>query len=381
VSRYGRWQRRAEQIEQEGLRRTLRTLVPLGPTRARWPDGPAGAGFVYDVFSSNDYLGLAEHPEVKAAMASGGSGAARLISGNRRGHEDLEDALSAWLGRPATLFGSGYLANLAVYSALFDADDVVASDALNHASIIDGLRLSKARRTVLPHGADVVSAGTTAIAVEGLYSMDGDFPPLRSLSREPLLVVDEAHAVGCIGPQGRGYAASLGITPDIIVGTLGKAFGAAGAFVVGPPAVREILVSASRPFIYTTAMPEGVAAAARVGLDLATDALRGRLSAATQRLRNGLAELGIPALGSAHIVPILTGANTMNAARALLERGFLVGAVRYPTVARGQERLRITLSAEHDADQVDRLLAALSEVLQPERNSMAERRAGRAISS
>ncbi len=378
MNRYGRWQRRAEQIEREGLRRTLRALVPLGSTRARWPEGPAGV--LYDVFSSNDYLGLAEHPEVKAAMASGGSGAARLISGNRRGHEALEDALSALFGRPATLFGSGYLANLAVYSALFDADDLVASDALNHASIIDGLRLSKARRAILPHGSSDVPSDTTAIAVEGLYSMDGDFPPLPALPTAPLLVVDEAHAVGCIGPQGRGYAATLGITPDIIVGTLGKAFGAAGAFVVGPPAVREILVSASRPFIYTTAMPEGVAAAARVGLELATDARREQLRAATQRLRNGLVQLGIPALGSAHIVPILTGARTMDAAHALLGRGFLVGAVRYPTVARGQERLRVTLSAEHDADQVDRLLAALAEVLLPGRNSVPEQRAGRDIS-
>ena len=358
----------------------MRALVPLGPTRARWPDGPAGAGVVYDVFSSNDYLGLAEHPEVRAAMASGGSGAARLISGNRRGHEELESALSAWMGRPATLFGSGYLANLAVYSALFDADDRVASDALNHASIIDGLRLSKAQRAILPHGASDVPSGTTAIAVEGLYSMDGDFPPLGDFSIEPLLVVDEAHAAGCIGPQGRGYAASLGITPDIVVGTLGKAFGAAGAFVVGPPAVREILVSASRSFIYTTAMPEGVADAARVGLTLATDALREQLRAATQRLRTGLAELGIPVLGSAHIVPILTGARTMSAAQALLDLGFLVGAVRYPTVARGQERLRITLSAEHDTDQVDRLLAALAAVLLPGRNSVPEQRAGRSIS-
>lgn len=361
VSRYAAWRERADAIEREGLKRTLRALVPVGPTRAALPDGR-----VCDLFSSNDYLGLAEHPAIRAAMASGGAGAARLISGNRPGHDALEDALGAWMGRPVTLFGSGYLANLAVFTALFGAGDHVASDALNHASIIDGLRLSRCARTVLRHGSAAVPTGANAVAVEGLYSMDGDFAPVVELAAAPgapLLVVDEAHAVGCIGPEGRGVAALAGVTPDVVVGTLGKAFGAAGAFVVGPPEVRDVLVSSARPFIYTTGMPEGLALAALAGLRLATDERRERLAARVQRLRAGLAQVGGLAGGVAHIVPIRTGPRTMELAGALLERGFLVGGVRYPTVARGDERLRVTVSAEHTDDQVDRLVASLGALL------------------
>ena len=323
----------------------------------------AGSNRVFDVFSSNDYLGLAGHPELVAAMGSGGAGAARLMSGNRAGHDALEEQLSDWLGRPATLFGSGYLANLAVFSCLFGRGDRVASDALNHASMIDGLRLSRCERVILPHGCASVPEGTTAIAVEGLYSMDGDTPPFAALPAEPLLVVDDAHALGCLGPGGRGAAAAADVVPDVLVGTLGKAFGAAGAFVVGPPAVRELLVSTSRSFIYTTAMPEGVALAAAAGLRLATDERRERLRSNTTRLRSGLVDLGVPCLGTAHIVPIVTGAQTMGLAAQLLEAGFLVGAVRYPTVARGQERLRITLSACHSDHQIDRLLLTLAGIL------------------
>ncbi len=354
-----RWRARAAEIEAQGLRRRLRAQVPVDATRALI----AGEDRVYDVFSSNDYLGLAAHPEVEAAMASGGAGAARLIAGNRRGHDALEAQLSEWLGRPATLFGSGYLANLAVFTALYGEGDMIASDAYNHASIIDGLRLSRCARRVVTHGASELPDEATAVVVEGLYSMDGDVPPfdrLQSALRGRTLVVDEAHALGCLGPEGRGVAAGEGVTPDIVVGTLGKAFGAAGAFVVGPPEVREILISSARPFIYTTALPEGVALAASVGVRLATAERRERLAANTARLRAGLQDLGIDALGVAHIVPIVTGARTMALAGELLEAGFLVGAVRYPTVARGSERLRITLSAEHSNEQIDRLLTAVS---------------------
>lgn len=358
-ARHARWRARAEQVEAEGLRRTLRTLVPVSATTA----GVVGSDRLYNVFNSNDYLGLSGHPEVVAAMGSGGAGAARLMSGNRPGHDALEEQLSDWLGRAATLFGSGYLANLAVFSALFGEGDRVASDALNHASIIDGLRLSKCERVILPHGSAAAPVGTTVIAVEGLYSMDGDIPPFAALPADPLLVVDDAHALGCLGPGGRGAAADAGVVPDILVGTLGKAFGAAGAFVVGPPAVRELLVSTSRPFIYTTAMPEGVALAASAGLRLATDERREQLRQNTARLRCGLLALRVPILGVAHIVPIVTGARTMGFAARLAEAGFLVGAVRYPTVARGQERLRITLSAAHTDDQIDRLIGALAGAL------------------
>ncbi len=362
MSRYAAWRARADDLESSGLRRTLRALVPVSSTRAALPDGQ-----VCDVFSSNDYLGLAEHPDLRAAMQSGGAGAARLISGNRRGHDALEDALGEWMGRPVTLFGSGYLANLAVYATLFGEGDLVASDAQNHASIIDGLRLSRCARSVLPHGSARIPEGTTAIAVEGLYSMAGDLAPFLDLpsphvSGSPMLVVDEAHAVGCLGPGGRGVASSFGITPDVVVGTLGKAFGAAGAFVVGPPEVRELMISSARPFIYTTAMPEGLALAGLVGLGLANDERRERLAANTARLRRGLAQVGVRAGGVAHIVPIVTGTHTMQMAAALLKRGLLVGAVRYPTVARGQERLRITVSAAHSGEQIERLVEGLAGV-------------------
>lgn len=360
--RYAAWRARAEAIEAGGLRRTLRALVPVSPTRAALPDGR-----VCDVFSANDYLGLAEHPEVRAAMQGGGAGAARLISGNRRGHDALEEALGEWMGRPVTLFGSGYLANLAVFTTLFGADDLVASDELNHASIIDGLRLSRCGRSILGHGSARMPEGTTAVAVEGLYSMDGDYAPFTDMPLpddpgSPMLVVDEAHAVGCIGPGGRGVAASFGITPDIVVGTLGKAFGAAGAFVVGPPEVRELMVSSARSFIYTTAMPEGVALAGLAGLRLANDERRERLASNTTRLRAGLAQVGVVAGGVAHIVPIQTGPRTMQMAAALLERGLLVGAMRYPTVAKGKERLRITVSAAHTDQQIERLVEGVEAV-------------------
>ncbi len=357
MDRYAAWRARAEGITAEGLKRSLRAQIPTGPTTAR-----IGAND-YDVFSSNDYLGLAEHPEIRAAMGSGGAGAARLISGNRPEHDALEEALGAWMGRPATLFASGYLANVAVMTTLFGAGDLVASDALNHASIIDGLRLSKCRRAILPHGGTSVPEGTTGIVVEGLYSMDGDAPDFAGMPKGPMWVVDEAHAVGCLGPEGRGLAAAVGFIPDVVVGTLGKAFGAAGAFVIGPPEVRELLVSSARSFIYTTAMPAGVARAATVGLRLATQDRRDRLGSNTTRLREGLRQSGIEAGGVAHIVPIATGARTMEVAQHLFTLGVLVGAVRFPTVPRGQERLRLTVSAAHSHGQIDQLVENLVEVL------------------
>jgi 8-amino-7-oxononanoate synthase len=313
------------------------------------------------VFCSNDYLGLAQHPEVQAAYKGAGAGAARLISGNRPAHLALEAALSDLFGRPATLMSSGYHANLALLSTVVESQHVVASDALNHASIIDGLRLSRAKRVVIPHGdpGSVPSSARMAV-VEGIYSMDGDILDL-SLYQAPgrWLAVDEAHAFGALGPGGRGAAAAQGVEPDFLVGTLGKALGVYGAFVVGPPVLRELLLSQGRSFIFTTGLPEPVAAAALVALGLADDARRDKLAANVHRLRSGLAQLGLASESGNHIIPVVLAEQTMAVADALLERGFWVAGVRPPTVPAGRERLRITVSAAHTADQIDGLLDAL----------------------
>lgn len=358
---------RVDALDAEGLRRRLRSVTPLDATHAL-VDGER-----LTLFCSNDYLGLAHHPDVLAAWRQGaGAGASRLISGDRPAHRALEDALAERFGRPATLFNSGYAANLAVLTTLLGKTSLVASDALNHASIVDGARLSGARRHILAHASAQVPTDTDLVVVEGLYSMDGDTPDLSRYPHGPWLVVDEAHAVGCLGPDGRGVAAAQGVVPDVLIGTLGKAAGAAGAFVVGPPELRELLVSAGRSLVYTTALPEPVAHAARVGLSLCDDARREALAANVARLRGALVQLGVEALGDAHVVPVRlplgdappgeSVRRTMAAADALRASGFLVPGIRYPTVPRGQERLRVTVSAAHTPDELDRLAEALARV-------------------
>jgi 7-keto-8-aminopelargonate synthetase-like enzyme len=235
------------------------------------------------------------------------------------------------------------MANLALVTVRVGSRDRVASDALNHASIIDGIRLSGAEKTILEHGRAPKDPCTLAI-VEGLYSMDGDVLALDAYSGgDHWLAVDEAHAVGALGPGGRGEAARQGVEPDFLVGTLGKAYGAFGAFVVGPPELRELFVSRGRSFVYTTALPEPVAAAALVGLRLADDERRERLADRTARFRRGLAELGLPALGSAHVVPLVLGERTMRIAAELLAR-VLRPRNPSPTVPAGTERIRFSLA-------------------------------------
>jgi 8-amino-7-oxononanoate synthase len=357
---YASLQHRVDALDEAGLRRELRSLQPTGPTTGVLDGQPV------DVFCSNDYLGLAQHPEVRAAYQGAGAGAARLISGDRPAHQALEDALSELYGRPATLMSSGYHANLALMSTVLQAGDVVASDALNHASIIDGLRLSRAERVILPHQSPAaVPARARMVVVEGLYSMDGDCPDLPQYQApDRWLCVDEAHAFGAIGPQGKGVAAAQGVEPDFIVGTLGKALGVYGAFIVGPPVLRDLLLSQGRSFIFTTGLPEPVAAAALVALGLATEARRARLSENTQRLRAGLNRLDFASTGGHHIVPLILGTQTMRVAEALLRRGVWVAGIRPPTVSAGTERLRITLSAEHTPEQIDRLLSAIEQEVQ-----------------
>jgi 8-amino-7-oxononanoate synthase len=352
--RWAPWARRLQQVREADRWRAPRTLVPTGATTARLD------GHEVIVACSNDYLGLAHHPELTAAARGGGSTGSRLISGSRPVHEQLEQAVADWFGRPALLFNSGWHANLAVLSSVCEPGDLVASDAANHASIIDGLRLSKAERTIVAHGRpDEVPPGARLVVVEGLFSMDGDRPPLPDYPTEPWLCVDEAHSVGALGPDGRGVAALQGVQPDIVVGTFGKAFGAAGAFVVGPPALRDLLINVGRSFIFTTSLPEPVAAMALAGLRLATDERREQLAARTRSLRRGLAQLGWSAPGDDHIVPVVVGDRALSLAASLLERGVFAPAIRWPTVPKGQERIRLTVSAAHTEEQIHRILDAL----------------------
>jgi 8-amino-7-oxononanoate synthase len=340
-------------------------------------------------FCTNDYLDLAAHPALAAAAAQSaaragfGASASRLVAGDLPAHRDLEAALAAHLGRPAALlFPTGYQANLGVLVALAGRDDLIVSDALNHASIVDGCRLSRARIAIYPHrdaraAARLLAAGQRfrrrILVTESLFSMDGDVAPLAALAdaaarTDTVLVVDEAHAFATVGPNGRGLCASAGIVPDVFVGTLGKSIGAAGGFVAGAQVLRDVLVNRARTFIYTTALPPPVAAAAAAGLALAAgpeghrrrDLLAARCAWLADRLRTaGLAAPDPTSAGP--IFPIVLGsdARALSVAASLRDRGIFVPAIRPPTVPVGSARLRVTLSAGHNLDHLESLLAAL----------------------
>ncbi len=342
-------------------------------------------------FCSNDYLGLASHPALAAAAADAaardgfGASAARLVSGDLPAHRALEARLAAFLRRPAALaFPSGYQTNLGVLTALAGRDDLIVSDALNHASLVDGCRLSRARVEIYPH-ADAAAARRLLTAegpfrrrvlvTESLFSMDGDAAPLAELAEaastsDAILVVDEAHAFGVLGPEGRGLCAAAGVEPDVLIGTLGKAVGSAGGFAAGPPALRELLVNRARTFIFTTALPPPVAAAAAAAVDLIAgpdgESRRAQLTERRQALGDALVGRGlIAAVPAGPILPLVLGseARALAVAEALRARGLFIPAIRPPTVPAGSSRLRITLSSAHEPADVARLLAALAEVL------------------
>jgi len=342
-------------------------------------------------FSSNDYLGLARHPALAAAMSTcagrsgAGSGAAHLVTGHGTEHARLEEELAAFTGRErALLFSTGYMANLAVIAALAGHNERVLLDRLSHASLIDGARLAGAQLRRYGH-ADAESAArllagdaprTTLIATDGVFSMDGDLAPLPQLARaaraaNAWLMVDDAHGLGVVGESGRGvlehFALSEAEVP-ILVGTLGKAFGSFGAFVAGTADLIEFLMQKARPYIYTTALPQPVAAATRAALRLAQAEgwRRERLSALTARFRRAALASGVP-LGPSltPIQPVVLGspAAALDAQRQLEEAGLWVVAIRPPTVPPGSVRLRITLSAAHTEAQVDALVAHLAAIL------------------
>ncbi|MBU0501528.1 MAG: 8-amino-7-oxononanoate synthase [Gammaproteobacteria bacterium] len=345
-------------------------------------------------FCSNDYLGLSRHPKVIEAFRQGaenhgvGSGAAHLITGHGTAHQKLEEVLAEFVGYPrALLFSTGYMANLGVISALLGRADCLFADRLNHASLIDGGLLSRARLKRYPHGNVAsllrqlasVESGKKLVATDGVFSMDGDLAPLPQLAQtcanqDAWLMVDDAHGIGVIGPEGRGTLAHFGLGPSevpILMGTLGKALGAFGAFVAGSEELIETLIQQARPYIYTTAPPPAVAEAVRAGIELViTDQWRrDRLVALVQRFRTGAERLGLKLFPShTPIQPLLLGESERALAwsRELEALGILATAIRPPTVPAGSARLRITFSAEHLESDVDSLLVALESIMQRE---------------
>ncbi|HET9836140.1 MAG TPA: 8-amino-7-oxononanoate synthase [Rhodanobacteraceae bacterium] len=375
---------RVAEREHAGLLRHLRAVAHAH-----------GACMVLDgrerlAFCSNDYLGLARHPDVIAALRKAadehgvGATAAHLICGHHREHAALEEELADWTGRErALLFSSGWLANLGAMQALLDRNGVCVQDKLNHASLLDAAKLAGCTLRRYPH-ADAGSAarqlaGSTdapaLLATDGMFSMDGDVAPLRELARlcardGATLMVDDAHGIGVLGAHGEGSVIEAGLSQDevpVLMATLGKALGGAGAFVAGSAGLIEGLTQFARTYVYTTALPPALAAATRAAMRIARteDWRREKLVALIARFRDGARQLGLPLAGSrTPIQPILLGdaETTMHAAAELEGAGVLVGAIRPPTVPAGSARLRITLSAGHEEADVDRLLDVLSRI-------------------
>jgi 8-amino-7-oxononanoate synthase len=329
-------------------------------------------------FCSNDYLGLARRP---APTEESGAGASRLVTGERAIHRELEGVAADLVQQPSALvFTSGYAANVGMVAALAGPGDLLISDSLNHASLIDGARLSRARVCVVPHlDASAVGealraprSGRAFVLTESYFSMDADSPDLPALRRlcdehTAVLCVDEAHALGVLGPGGRGLCAEAGIRPDVVVGTFGKAFGAGGAFVAGCTALITWLWNRARSFVFSTGLSPVVAAAALEGLRSAEREphLRAAVRARARQLRACLSELGVLVPGHGHIVPwILGGAReALAAADVLGAHGFDVRPIRPPSVPPGTSRLRLTVTAAHGEADVARLAAAIAAAL------------------
>jgi 8-amino-7-oxononanoate synthase len=381
------------QRDPAALKAALADLEQRNLTRRR----RTGVGGLVD-FCSNDYLGLKNHPEVVRAFVDAaakhgvGSGASHLVTGHGPEHEALEQELAAFTRREkALVFSTGYMANMGVIGALADQKALIVSDKLNHASLIDGCRLSGAEVRRYPHGdveraAELIAkaepeAATRLLVTDGVFSMDGDLAPLPWLAKaaraaKAWLIVDDAHGLGVIGATGRGSCeAWISLREDdvpVLIGTFGKAFGTFGAFVAGDADLIEFLVQKARTYIYTTALPPAVAAATRAAIRVSERESwrREKAIALAHQLNSGLVQRGIveatrgPFSGTT-IVPVVleTEERALAASRALEQKGFLVSAIRPPTVPAGTARLRITLSAAHEEAQVDALLDALREAI------------------
>jgi 8-amino-7-oxononanoate synthase len=347
--------------------------------RTRLVSGPQGPRVVLDgkpvlMLCSNNYLGLADHPRVREAAADAamrwgvGAGASRLVSGTMTIHRRLEEHLAAFEGTEAAiLFGSGYLANVGVVSALAGPGEVVLSDELNHASIVDGCRLARAETFVYQHcdldhldwSLRKAEGRASLIVTDSVFSMDGDVAPLPGIvelarRHKCRVVVDEAHGTGCMGPEGRGAVAEAGLEGevDVVVGTLGKSLGAYGAYVATSRELVEFLINTARPLIFSTAPPPPAVAAALAALELLVEQPRRveKLKANADALRDELAREGFEVAGSTtQIVPLIVGdaGLAMRACEAGLERGVFAQAIRPPTVPEGTSRLRLAVMASH----------------------------------
>jgi glycine C-acetyltransferase/8-amino-7-oxononanoate synthase len=360
-------------------------LDALGLARAtRTIEGPQGPHVVVDgrtalLMCSNNYLGLADHPRVRAAAAEAalhwgvGAGASRLVSGTMTVHRDLEQQLADFKRRPAgLLFGSGYLANVGVISALAGRGQVVFSDRLNHASIVDGCRLSRAETFVYRHldvehlrwGLERAGDRAAMIVTDSVFSMDGDVAPLPDLVEMARrhgvrLVVDEAHATGALGTGGRGAVAAAGLSGDVdvLVGTLGKALGSYGAFVACDESMARFLTNIARTFLFSTAPPIPAVAGAAAALSVLRErpALVDSLQSGAMHLRSALSLEGFDVgAGSTQIVPVIIGdaSLTMRVSELALERGVFAQAIRPPTVPNGSSRLRLTVMATHSEQEL-----------------------------
>ncbi len=384
---------RLRELEGQGMLRSLRTIGG--------PQGPRVdlEGREVLLLCSNNYLGLANHPRLREASAEAslaygtGSGASRLVSGTMELHTRLEKRIAAFKATEgALLFNSGYAANTGILQGLLGPGDVIFSDALNHASIIDGCRLSGARTVVYPHNdfaalddlmrrAAPERQGRWLIVTDGVFSMDGDLAPLPQLVAlkqryDCLLMVDDAHGTGVLGENGRGSAEELGCLGevDLHMGTLGKALGGFGAFLAAPQPVIDLLVNRSRSFIFSTSLPPGVLAAALAAFDLIEGEEGRRRRAQLKKLRHRFAErmsaAGLDLCGSAtQIVPVLTREPqpTMKASEQLLAEGIFLQGIRPPTVPEGRCRLRATIMADHRDEELDqaaeRIIATVAQNL------------------
>ena len=381
-----------ERIENEGLRRSLRILDS--------PQGPEVScdGRVLANFSSNDYLGLAAHPKLQEAArealheAGSGAGASRLVCGTHSHHQQLEVALSRFKQTEAALsFSSGYAAALGTIPALVANGDVVILDKLCHACLVDGARLSGASIRVFPHNRIETLEGhlrwatekhpsaRVLVLVESVYSMDGDRAPLREIVElknrfGAWLFVDEAHGIGVVGKHGRGLADESGVSAGIEVqmGTLGKALGSCGAYICGSAALRDYLINRARSFIFSTAPPPHCAAASCAAVELLESKEGGALVKKLQENISVLAD-GLRAPAQSAIFPVIVGREdlALDASRTLVEKGFLVPAIRYPTVARNSARLRITVTAAHPLEMIEHLVTSFWSWRSPDRASDA----------
>ncbi len=373
------WTKEITEIERAGLLRRMPEVEGI-PGRTVTVNGKQALNF-----SGNNYLGLAADDRIIRAMIDSarifgaGSTASRLIAGNTEPHRELEQYIASWKdAETALVFGSGYQANIGIITALTNEQDLIVSDELNHASIIDGCRLSKAKTLVYPH-LDLATAKKSLLSghyrrrfliTESVFSMDGDFAPLDDLydisqTCGGYMMVDEAHATGVKGPAGQGLASEFRVTPEIQMGTLGKALGVAGAYVVGSKALISLILNRARSLIYTTAQPPAIMAAATEAIKIVASEEGIQLRRKLQRNATHLNRLLRPLIGDkstpSHIVPINIGDSkkTMRLSQSCLDQGIFVQGIRYPSVPEGSARLRLTLMSSHTTGDIETVAEVL----------------------